>query len=318
LQFFHHDVLAPFALKKLSSWGAIDRVNTTRMRGVMAKLQGECDLNSFGIFFKSRRRGDRNGKLATTIVALWTLLTVLAYAEPSTADVDLALGAQYRSYPLSGVAYANIGYGLLLWGDTSSPWYGYVRPRVEASSAATYNSVDGGLEFYPVSFLGVRAGGESIQNDSDYHAYDCVKYDCQGRYYRSYINAELSLGAGPVFLQGRYRREKWSESHQGTKSFVEPTGGFALPFTGTSETIFRGILGVKLTAHWAVLAGYNSARADSLHDEISRLPFGMIRYSTERLTVGLGGGSFSSPLKEREAMVVAYLEWTIWPSLSLR
>lgn len=241
------------------------------------------------------------------------------FSFPVSADIDLTVGAQYRSYALSGMAYLNSGYGILLWGDQGeSAWYGYVRPRVEVNSAAIYNSVDGGLEFYPISFFGIRAGGESVQNDSEYSAYDCDKYDCVGRFYHTYINTELTLGAGPVFFQGRYRRERWSKGHLDAKSFIEPTSGFALSKTGDSETILRGLMGVKLNSHWAVVAGYSFARADSSPSETSRSPVGMIRYSKDRWTAAVGGGSFSSPLKKREFTGVAYVEWSIWPSLALR
>jgi len=177
--------------------------------------------------------------------------------------------------------------------------------------------VDGAMEFYPLSFLGLRAGGESNQNDQAYRAYDCVTYNCLGRFERTYIRTELLLGAGPVFVQGVYQRERWTARHREARAFVEPTSGLALPASGDSQTVLRGVIGVKIGSSWSVAAGYNSVRADQV-EGVSRFPFGLVRFNHADWTVGVGAGVFSSPLKDREAAALLTFEWVIRPSVALR
>ncbi len=251
-------------------------------------------------------------------VHVTTIVSLILFSLTAHAGSDLNIGGSLRSYPLSGVIDVDAGYGILLWGSGpgSSPWYGYLRPRLDASTAVSYNSLDAALEFYPLSFLGGRAGGEAIQNDHDYSSYDCVTYICQGRFYHTYVLAEVTLGAGPVFGQFRWRRERWSQRETTATAFIEPTAGFALAGADDSETIYRGMVGVKLGSSWSLAGVLVYSQMDSTHG-ISRFPFAVVRYISGPLSVGVGAGSFSSPLKREEASGVLFLNWEIKPSLAL-
>lgn len=264
--------------------------------------------------FISSKRGDLLRGLATAIVIL--IGVRLATACRAHADWDAALSGNGRTYALSGVMDLDIGYGFLLWGDQQAPWYGYVRPHVDANSAGTYNSLDGSVDFFPISFLGVRAGGEAIQNDSNYTAYDCADYVCRERTYRSYVQAELKLGAGPVFAQLRWRRERWNQAKPGATPFIEPTGGFALNGQGDAETVYRGLVGYRLDPNWDVLAALVYAAQDSTRG-ISRQPFAAVRYRVGTWSFGAGAGTFASPLKKCELTALGFFSWEIAPSVVL-
>lgn len=245
-----------------------------------------------------------------------TRIVVLLLGFSAHAQVDLNIGGSFRSYPLSGVAEVQSGYGLVLWGDAGAPpWYGYVRPVFDGATAGIYNSAMGSLEVFPLSFLGGRAGGESIQNDSDYTAYKCENFVCKGRFYRTFAEAELSLGAGPVFVQGRWRRERWTQKDKLAGDFIDPTSGLLLDTEGESQTIYQGILGYKITDRWTLMGGLRYAEID---DGFSRFGFGLLRWSDGEWTVALGGGNFESELKSSGASVVGFIKWDIWPSVALK
>jgi hypothetical protein len=266
-----------------------------------------------GRFFKRLRRGDHFGWVATAIV---TSIVICVSAWPAHASLDFSLGAEARSYPLSGVIESELGYGALLWGQTSTPFYGYLRPRILASTAATYNSADAALEIFPLSFLGFRAGGESIQNDQNYSAYDCDTYRCKGRFYRAYAEAELTLGMGPVFVQGRWRRERWSEPHAQTGDYIDPTSGLAMASSGESQVVYFGIVGMKLAPEWTALAMLRYAQEDS--GGISRMPVGAIRFHRGIFSISVGAGNFESILKKSETTVIGSIKFELAPSLALR
>jgi hypothetical protein len=262
---------------------------------------GEELFDALGRVFKVLTHGAVFGFLATTIVA---------HAAP-----DLAVGGTIRSYALSGVVEAEGGYGVLLWGDPASPFYGYLRPRLYGSSAYTYNSLDTAVEVFPISFLGMRAGGEASQNDQKYSAYDCNTFRCLGRFYRAYFEAEFSAGAGPVFVHGSWRRERWSQRDGTAGDFIDPTSGLAMRGGGDSQTVYYGVGGVKVDPNWSVVAVLRYAQSDPR--DFSRLLFEALRYHDERLTLSLGAGIFESTLKKQGLTVAGFVRWEIWPSLAL-
>lgn len=281
------------------------------MRFSFKKSRTDEHLYALGRKFNVGLSGDNFRKWVTAIVIL------ISFSPSTFADFDLALGGLARSYPLGGGAEVNAGYGILLWGDAGPPWYGYTRLRLDGTSAATYNAASSSLEVYPVSFLGVRAGGEAIQNDAEYSAHDCVTRTCRGRFYNTFVQAELTLGVGSFFMQGRWRRERWSQSTSAPVEFVEPEAALALAGTGDSRTYYRGTLGMKLNDRWSVIGSMIYFQVDS-NNGISRFPFGMFRYRTGEFSIAAGGGVFASQLKTEGPAALIIFNWEIWPSLALK
>jgi hypothetical protein len=137
-----------------------------------------------------------------------------------------------------------------------------------------------------------------------------------GRFYRNFFEAEVTLGAGPVFVQGKWRRERWSEAHAALGDFIEPTSGFTLGHAGESETVYQAVAGLKVTSGFTMMGGVRYASSDSRSH--SRMPFGLLKWNLDPVSVGLGGGYFESDLKKREIAGLAFLRWEIWPSLELK
>jgi hypothetical protein len=253
---------------------------------------------------------------------LTAIVVLSAFSLCAKADIDLTLDTALRSYPLSGVLEADVGYDYLLWGSATpgakdnSPWYGYVRPSANSASSLTYNSLGAALDVYPLSFLGLRIGAEGIQDDSNYTGYDCSSYQCRGRFYRNYAQVQLSLGYAKVFFQGRIRRERWSQGQVSTEAFLEPTNGFALAPSGDAETVWRGLLGYKLDDNWMVAGLLIYAQADSNHG-ISRCPLGVVGYTWKSLSVAAGVGVFESPIRAQEGTGILIISWSAIPGLAL-
>lgn len=272
-------------------------------------------LNAFGTFYKGLTSGDHFGFRAPTFVS-WIVFSSL-FSGAAWAGFDGNLGGTFRAYPLSGVVEAEAGYGHLIWGAEGSPWYGYVRPKIEAASAVSYNSATLAFEVFPISFLGVRAGGESIQNDEKYSDYNCTNHNCLGRFYRTFAEAELSLGYGRVFAQGRVRRERWSEKEPERGDYVEPTSGVPLKAGGDTETVYIGMIGFKYDDTWSILAVTRYAESDE-YKCWSRLPYGVLRYTSGSLQIGAGFGEFESSLKTKDLTVLGFIKWEIAPSVAIK
>lgn len=243
----------------------------------------------------------------TAFVGLWPLA--------GWAGGDLSVSGTYRSYPLSGYVEAVAGYGAVLYGTEGSPFSGYFRAALEGDSAYVYNSGTAKVEFFPLAILGGRAGIEHVHNDRDYSAFDCETYRCLGSFRRAFVEGELTLGAGPMFIQGRIRRERWTQPDPLAGDFIDPTSGLVLRSDGQSQTVAQAFLGVKFSEAWGFMGGLRYAHAE---ESISRMPFGLLRWHSGDFQISAGGGTFESPLKTREAMVLASLQWNIWPSVALK
>jgi hypothetical protein len=276
-------------------------------------------LDDLGKSFKGAVAGASFRSALPTIVACMALAMTSFLSLSAGADgLDLSLGGSFRSYALSGTANVDAGYGQRVWGDPSTPFFGYIRPQVSGYTAGTYNSLNGALEVFPLAFLGARAGGEAIQNDSKYTAYDCETYRCKGRFYRSFLETELSLGAGPLFAQARWRRERWSQPHAQGGDFIDPTSGLVMLSSGESQTVYYGVAGWNLNPTWALLAALRYAESvDGGRTAISRMPFASVRYRRQGWSFIVGGGTFESTFKKRDFTALAMLSWEIFPAIGL-
>ena len=264
--------------------------------------------------FTAAFSGDLLALAATAFVIFFCLLSSHSYA-----GVDLNVGGSFRSYPVSGVGRFEAGYGQIVWGDNanSNPFYGYVRTKVEGHSALIYNSIGGAVEVFPLSFLGFRAGGDAIQNDKDYISYDCDVYACKGRFYKTYAEGELTLGAGRFFVQGKWRRERWTQKDAAAASYVDPTSGLLMLGSGDSQTIYSAGAGYKVNDTYTVIGGLRYAESAET-DGLSRFPFALVLYKHGQLSIGAGAGIFESSLKDQGAAGLAMLRWDISKSVALQ
>lgn len=283
----------------------------SRPRKIPYEGNGGELMNALRTIFRVCFRGDRLGNRATAIVIF------VLFSQASFAAVDASLGGTLRAYPLAGVMEAESGYNYLIRGSANSPFSSYVRTRALWSTAFVYNSLDGAIEFFPLAFLGLRGGGEAIQNDSKYSAFDCETYRCLGRYYRTYIEGELTLGAGPVFAQGRWRRERWTQDDGSAGDFIDPTSAVSLKSSGDSQTVYYAVAGFKFADHYTAMGVLRLSENDQLGGW-SRFPYGVIRYQDGPLTLGVGAGQFESSLKTKGLSAIALIKWEFWPSLALK
>ncbi len=127
------------------------------------------------------------------------------------AKFDLEYGAQGRSYPSIGAsAFVNSGYNFNFWGSPSkeNPLYGLIRPYVNVTTSAVVNTVEGAIEIYPVSFLGLVVGSEYNNSTIDLPFFDCDVINCRGATKSKFYTLRAALGFAGVILVGELRREK--------------------------------------------------------------------------------------------------------------
>lgn len=156
-------------------------------------------------------------------IALFFIYSGLAYS-----TIDGSLAAFYRNKPVAGGGSLNMGYNQLVWGDASmKPLYGFVRPNLTAFSAGQYNAYTYEIEFYPISFIGVEYGKESISNTGIYQDYDCETFQCQKDFSNQYLKFNLLLGYNIFFFKGTIHKQTL-KADIADKDFIYPNIGSAL------------------------------------------------------------------------------------------
>lgn len=264
---------------------------------------------------KKRLSAKPSDHLSHWVAAIVTFFALFCFS--AHADLDLSLGGFARSFPLSGYAYLQSGYGQVLWGDTSGVLYGYVRPYIELDSAGSYNAALGAVEFFPLSFLGVRAGEEWNQNDSQYHDYDCRLYDCTGTMYRKFVESQLLLGVSDWFASVWLRWEQWTHKSPEALDFIDPNNGLAIHADGDSELVFRFFTGVNVSDQWAAVVGGNYYQMVR-HFGIVR--FGMVgaRFREDSFSVIVGASHYQATEQKGGYGAFAAVTWTPLPSVGLK
>lgn len=247
------------------------------------------------------------------------ILIVMFLAVRAQAGWEPSVEAAARSYPLSGAMTFELGYSAVLWGSpggASNPWFGYIRPAVKGATAGSYNSGGASIALFPVSFLGVEAGAEAINNTNEYQAYDCDTYGCTGKYWRGYLAGTVGLGAGPVFLVGRGKIENLRQHPDQMVDFIEPTSGLPARANGDRLKTVSGAAGVKLGAEWKLIYAYSWSRMQELNGQ-SQTHLGIISWNNESWAISAGAGTFKSEIKDRELTGVLRLEWRALPHVGL-
>ncbi len=244
------------------------------------------------------------------------LFTLLLYSLESLAQFDLNLNAQVRSYSLAGGANMDLGLGLVFWGDKkSSPWYGYLRPSVRGTITDGYSAYRPMIEFFPISFLGVRAGFQEADLRMDHPDFDCVNFKCAQRSRKEFYGANFSMAAGPIFFNADYLREKLIPKIK-DRDFISPVYALVFDLNGEEIDTSTGILGFKLSKTTSVFAlgQYMKTVETNKRARFSTLNMG---WTFGKVSVSLGAGVFDSELKDRQFSALLNFKWKMLPSVSL-
>lgn len=251
-------------------------------------------------------------------------------AVPAFAQVDAGVAAYYRSYPLGASFDANVGYGLVLYGepgDKKDPVYGYLRAQIDGVASRDYSGWGYQFQLFPISIIGVSAGQYFSDNQANYSAYNCVDYFCIGNFREDFVEGRLALAYGPVFLIGRHKSSLLIE----TNSQALASGGYISP--DYSLAVERGrdkvrrttvLVGYDLNEKFSIVASYIKSVAER-SDQVGQFYLGGMLYKSGDFRIGfLGGkyenqnpGSISAIGKAQDFTAMMSLQWNVLPSVAL-
>lgn len=258
------------------------------------------------------------------------LFLLALYTPPAFAQVDAGVAAYYRSYPLGASLDANIGYGVVLYGDAGdkkNPVYGYMRAEIDGVVSRDYSGWGYQFQLFPISFLGVSAGQYFYENQEDYSAYNCQDYFCIGNFREDFVEGRLALAYGPVFLIARLKSSLAVESNSATLApggYISPD--YSLALERGRDKIHRTtvMLGYDLSEKFSVIASYIKSDAEK-SEQVAQFYLGGVLYKMGDLKIGLIGGKYenqspSSPSaidKTQDFTALMSLQWNVLPSVAL-
>lgn len=262
------------------------------------------------------------------IIFIGTILTGFV-ASPAIADWDLAVGGYARSYPLGGSVELNAGYGTLLWGAVSSPWYGYARFGGEVAGVEDYVSTGLRAELFPISFLGAKIGASRVQNYVEYEDFDCANSLCRGEYSETFIEVPLYWQFGRLQGLVSYFKSEW-EVRNGlgpgsTAEFIEPLSGLPVGIADRNSTFaigverWRGVGFWRLTDLWQVgyaQTHYSSCLRESSLNCESQIWQGLVQLRWQRVfSIAAGAGEYKSRFGMSDPAFTLFVSYSPLPKL---
>lgn len=135
-----------------------------------------------------------NVSFVLCFIALSLISPSFALAKDSLHS-DYQVGGVFRSFPIGGLAHANAGASMKIWGDENAkPFYGFLRGSGTFRSSGIINSASAELEFFPISFLGITSQLEkSYRNPFALDTFDCDIVHCQGNLLRKTVGVKGAI-----------------------------------------------------------------------------------------------------------------------------
>lgn len=146
-------------------------------------------------------------------------MSICAKMDGAKAEgVDFATTLLSRTYAPALSIQPTLGYGILAWGDSETPLYGFVRPYL--SGVASPSVVEGkvGLEIFPISILGVDIKRTVSRRFTETSGQDCDRVECLGDLAYTDLSFQSYLGYESFFSSVRF-----------TRTFYEPVSASARP-----------------------------------------------------------------------------------------
>jgi hypothetical protein len=216
-----------------------------------------------------------------------------------------------------------VGYSQPLWGNLSTPWYGFVRPYAIGVLSPSVYEGKVGLEVFPISILGLdirRAYGRRFVNTKNQN---CDVLECQGELSYTDLSLQSFFGFEDLFGSIRFTRTFFDGKTARSFPVYELGSSVLLSANGDvgdywSIAIGRRFIGVLSGVTWGILHQRHefAEYQQNLRATYFFVGFGRLSVSSQsadlhplksdRLTVGIGSFQSSRNITEL-SLVASYL-----------
>lgn len=245
--------------------------------------------------------------------------TSLAQSRSEGLDYEFGLGA--RTLPIAGAAHAEAGYGVPLWGEwKDSIFYGYLRPVLRITSAATINEVNTSLRLHPISFVGLAVGrATTFRNRDTSNIVDCSNLMCDGVLEANYLSTDTILATGAYFLSAEADARDFKASDV-RENFYEDGSALIGSRESDRQVSSTLTLGKRLGDEWLenLLIGVTHKRVEFLGSGQTSERTSLIgRHTRGELSFSYAAGVYRSDTTATGLAIGASIEWNPQPGIQL-
>lgn len=239
------------------------------------------------------------------------------------AETDYSADLSTRSYSAGLSVEPRLGLAQVLWGDSTTPFFGYIRPAISASASPTYYAGKLSLSLFPVSFLGVTFAKNWSHRYRETGGYDCHANTCLGSMDSSEVSFRFMTAYKSYFLSSQLQRVFYEANSEGDQNLMDPINALIYKEGGSTLANWGFILGKKVAK--GVESGVIIQRGD-LDGRISasEADYVFVRsklepYGFPSLGLTFGLGRFNTDIKRPGISAIALLTYTgkamVGPSL---
>lgn len=236
----------------------------------------------------------------------------IALPKANAATVDYTGNLSARSYSEGLSIDPTVGVTQVVWGDSSTPFHGYIRPSVSALVSPTILGGKTALDIYPLSFLGMTVARNRTHRYLKAQSYDCENGRCLGALDSSEISFKFMSAYQDYFLVARYQRIFFDDSG-GEQPVVDPVFALEYKAGGSNLNIANLILGKKLdgglSAGVLVQSGTLDRDANASESDYVFLRSELEKYGYSKLALTVGLGRFQTQIKRPGFSAVAILSF---------
>lgn len=230
------------------------------------------------------------------------------------AETDYSADLSARTYSAGLSVEPRLGLTQVLWGDTATPFFGYIRPAVSASASPTYYAGKVSLSLFPVSFLGVTFAKNWSHRYRETGGYDCHANTCLGSMDSSEVAFRFMTAYKSYFLSSQLQRVFYEANSEGDQNLMDPINALIYKEGGSTLANWGFIIGKKVAK--GVESGVIIQRGD-LDGRISasEADYVFVRtklepYGFPSLSATFGLGRFNTDIKRPGISAIALLTYT--------
>lgn len=236
----------------------------------------------------------------------------IAPAEANRPDFSARINARTYSPGLS--LNPQVGYAQSLWGDITTPWYGFVRPYITGLVSPTILEAKGGIELFPVSILGVDLRRSFSRRFTSTRGQDCDQVQCMGALNYTDLSFQTFLAFGGYFSSVRWTRTFFDAVEDRTRPIFEVGASVLLSPNGENSDMVSAAIGKNLseTASAGVLLQVTDYHTSRNHQDAQYLFYktDCAQFGYDNLEATVGIGRFYSSRNVPEASAILSISYT--------
>lgn len=257
------------------------------------------------------------------LIAACVFVTLFAWttsAQTSPAGgFDFTTTLLARTYAPALSVNPTLGYGQKLWGDLSTPWYGFVRPTVTGVLSPSLYEGKIGLEIFPVSIFGLDIKRTTSRRFNETKGQDCNQVQCLGTLDYTDVSLQSFLGFADYFASTRWTRTFFDAVSDRTRPVYELGASVLLSPNGEAGDYVTIIAGRKFGPTFSVgglvqIADFHSS-GHHQEGQYVIVKSDLSDFGLNDLSATVGLGRFKSDLNVAEVSAILSLTYTSLPAI---